>query len=266
MKQVPVPLQETLHFRAGDSIIGQSFGATVGLPPGDSMWTDLPEIRPSAQTIAENRLVSINRSDPAHASFDLVRTKVLQSLRQNSWTSIAVTSPTPACGKSLVSLNLAFSLSHQKDCRTIIIDLNLKKPSIAGLLGMPDPPSMEAFLTGASGAHETLRRYDENLLIGANKYPVRYSSELLQSLETARVLKAMQDKMKPDVIIYDLPPMLSSDDVTAFLPCVDCAILVVGAEQSTFEEVDACERELAERTNVLGVVLNKCRYSPDYRN
>ena len=69
----------------------------------------------------------------------------------------------------------------------------------------------------------------------------------------------MRQSLAPDIILYDMPSMLSSDDVVAFLPNVDCAILVVAAEKTTFEELDACERELSERTNLLGVVMNNCR-------
>ena len=64
-----------------------------------------------------------------------------------------------------------------------------------------------------------------------------------------------------DVIVYDLPPMLQSDDAMAFLPQLDCVLLVAGAEKSRLDEVDKCEQELSEQTNVLGVVLNKCRYT-----
>ena len=58
-----------------------------------------------------------------------------------------------------------------------------------------------------------------------------------------------------------MPPMLMSDDAMAFLPHVDCVLLVAAAEKSRLDEVDKCEQELAEQTNVLGVVLNKCRYT-----
>lgn len=78
-----------------------------------------------------------------------------------------------------------------------------------------------------------------------------------------RVIEEMRQRMSPHVILFDMPPMLSNDDVLAFLPHVDCAILVAAAEQSTLDEVDVCEQELSERTNVLGVVLNKCRFSPE---
>ena len=53
------------------------------------------------------------------------------------------------------------------------------------------------------------------------------------------------------------------DDVLAFLPNVDCALLVLAAEESPVAEADICEYELAQRTNVLGTVLNKCRYAQE---
>lgn len=253
-----VPLQGALELRATDRLVEPATDARTRLAR-ENVWMSLQELRPSSRAIADNRIVTLHRSDPAHAAFDMIRTKILQSLRQNGWTSIAITSPTPHCGKSLIALNLAFSLAHQKDCRTVLVDLDLKEPGIDRLIDMRDPPSMEAFLKGDADLGETFRRYEKNLAIGANRRPVKYSSELLQSLETARVLKDMKQTMNPDVVLFDMTSMLSCDDVTAFLPNVDCAILVAAAEQSTFEEVDACERELSERTNVLGVILNKYR-------
>lgn len=226
-------------------------------------WGNLVPLDPAPDTIFRNRIVTIDRSDPAHAPFDMMRTRVLQSLRQNNWTSIAITSPTASCGKSLVALNLAFSLAHQHDCRTLLVDLNLKQPKIAEMLDLDGDSSMEDFLKGDALIHDIFLRYGDNLAVGINHQPVQFSAELLQSLEAAKVLQDLRTRMGPDVILYDLPPMLSSDDVTAFLPNVDCAILVAAAEQSTFSEVDSCERYLSERTNMLGVVLNKCRYCTD---
>lgn len=227
-------------------------------------WGNLPTLDPTPDTIIRNRIVTMDRSDPAHAPFDMMRTRVLQNLRQNNWTSIAITSPTASCGKSLVALNLAFSLAHQQDCRTLLVDLNLKQPRIGEMLGVKAAASMEDFLKGDAAVHDIFLRYGDNLAVGINHQSVEFSAELLQSAEATAVLEDLQQRMGPDVILFDMPPMLSSDDVTAFLPNVDCAILVVAAEHSTFEEVDNCERYLSERTNMLGVVLNKCRYCADY--
>jgi Mrp family chromosome partitioning ATPase len=263
MKRVPVSLQDALQFPTTDMVMPKPVDAGVRLTR-DHVWMELPQLRLRPEAIAKSGIVTISRSDPAHIVFDMLRTRVLQTMRRNGWTSIAITSPTPGCGASLVAANLAFSLAHQKDCRTLLIDLNLKHPGIDKLVGMTDPPSMEMFLEGNCDLTGIFRRYDENLAIAANNWPVKFSAELLQSHRATKVLQDMQQTMNPEVILYDLPPMLSCDDVTAFLPNVDCAILVVAAEQSTFDEVDACERELAEKTNLLGVVLNKCQYGPGY--
>lgn len=76
-------------------------------------------------------------------------------------------------------------------------------------------------------------------------------------------MAALKVAFQPDLILYDLPPMLQSDDVMAFLPHLDCVLLVAAAEKSRLDEVDKCERDLSEQTQVLGVVLNKCRYGAE---
>ena len=61
-------------------------------------------------------------------------------------------------------------------------------------------------------------------------------------------------------MLFDMPPFQVSDDVMAFADKVDCVMIIAAAERTKMSELDACERELAGVTNVLGVVLNKCRY------
>ncbi|TWG96736.1 Mrp family chromosome partitioning ATPase [Mesorhizobium sp. J18] len=230
---------------------------------GDALWSRLPGRRADPVLAGRKRVVTVGRSDPSHTAFDILRTKVLQALRQNKWTSIAITSPTPGCGKTIVGLNLAFSLEHQKDCRTVLVDLDLRRPQVAKTLNMSGPRPLESFLRGEKRIERAFERYGDNLAIAANDRPVRFAAELLQSPETVGILKDMARRLRPDVVIFDLPPMLANDDVMAFVPNVDCAILVVAAEATTMNEADLCERELSQKTNVLGIVLNKCRYMPD---
>jgi Mrp family chromosome partitioning ATPase len=263
MEQISASLQETLRFQSADRLAEQAIQACTRLGR-EITWDNLLPLEPDPEKLFANNIVTIDRSDPAHAPFDMMRTRVLQMMRQNSWTSVAITSPTASCGTSLVALNLAFSLAHQQDCRTLLVDFSLKQPDIGNMLGVKAPASMEEFLKGNVPIHDIFLRYGDNLAIAPNHQPVEFSAELLQSLETANVLQELQQRMGPDIILFDMPPMLSSDDVTAFLPSVDCAILVAAAEYSTADEIDRCERYLSERTNMLGVVLNKCRYCPDY--
>lgn len=259
MEQIPAPLHEAMRLRSTDRLAEQTVQSCARFER-EMTWDSLPALTVNPKLAECNRIVTVNRSDRAHSAFDMLRTRLLQCLRQNGWTSVAITSPRPSCGKSLIALNLAFSLANQKDCRTVLMDLDLKQPGIGQLLGLKNPSSMEDFLNGSCELHDVLQRYGDNLAIGTNSRPVKYSAELLQSLNTAKALRDMRKRMSPDVILFDLPSMLSNDDVTAFLPNVDCAILVAAAEQSTLDEVDVCERELSERSNVAGIVLNRCRY------
>src|SRR5204862_2569229 len=101
------------------------------------------------------------------------------------------------------------------------MDLDLRRPQIAKLLGLKSSPPIEVFLKGHGDIEGHLLRYGDNVAIAAHARSVRNSSELLQSQSTAVALKDLKRKLDPHVIIFDLPPMLSSDDVMAFLPNVD---------------------------------------------
>ncbi|RVE84313.1 CpsD/CapB family tyrosine-protein kinase [Sinorhizobium meliloti] len=259
MEHSKAPRQDLLE---SESLLEQTILTCSG-GGSEIIWERLPLLQTDPRHIVRSRIVTTTRPSPARAAFDMIRTKLLQEFTQNNWTTAAITSPTASCGKTVVALNLAFSLANQKECRTVLVDLDLKRPQIANTLGIEAPQSIERFLQGEIEIGDVFLRHGNNLAIGANRQSVSFSAELLQSRETVRVLEEMRQRMSPHVILFDMPPMLSNDDVLAFLPNVDCAILVAAAEQSTLDEVDVCEQELSERTNVLGVVLNKCRFSSE---
>ena len=224
------------------------------------VWAELAAFEPDARLMARNHIVTIEDIDPAHSHFDILRTKVLRAMRRGGWTSLGITSPTSGCGKTTLALNLAFSMAHQPDLRTVLVELDLRRPSMARMLGLKAPQSMASVLGGTRGIAESFVRYGDSLAIGTNAQSVRNSAELLMDARTGEAIAAIKRAFLPDILVYDLPPMLQSDDVMAFLPQLDCVLLVAGAEKSRLDEVDKCEKDLAEATNVLGVALNLCRY------
>ncbi|MFQ8431896.1 CpsD/CapB family tyrosine-protein kinase [Amaricoccus sp. W119] len=232
----------------------------VTAPGAGQAWGEIASFEPDPRLMAKNRVVTFADADPAHVTFDMMRTKLLRAFRQNGWTSIGITSPTEDCGKTTTSLNIAFSLSHQPEVRTVLVDLDLRRPAVAKHLGLPTPQSMASVMRGTRPIPENFVRYGDNLAIGTNASGMRDSSELLLNPATAQGVASIKHAFAPDVILYDMPPMLQSDDVMAFLPHLDCVLLVAASERSRLDEVDKCEQELAEQTQVLGVVLNKCRY------
>lgn len=226
-------------------------------------WAALPAIQPAPKLMQRNRIVTFEGGSAA-APFDMMRTKVLQQMRLNNWRRLAITSPGSSCGKTTLSLNLAFSLGRQSDERCALIEMDMRRPSMARTLGIADRKlQFSKVLTGAGPLEENLVRYGDTLAFGPCNEVVRNPSELLQAETTAAALSALDQHLGLTLALFDMPPMLACDDMLAFADNVDCVLLVAAAESSTIEQIDKCERELSEQTNVLGVVLNKCRYTED---
>lgn len=196
---------------------------------------------------------------------DMMRTRVLQQMRDNGWRRLAITSPTAACGKSTIALNLALSLQRQPDLRTVLMELDLRRPALIKMAGITQDMRFAGVLEGSDAFNKNAVRYKDNLIISANQRPHKDAAELLSAKTMPRALAAIEEIYAPDVMLFDTPPMLVTDDMMAFARHMDCVLLVAGAESTTTKEVDMCERDLASQTNVMGVVLNKCRYmGPEY--
>jgi Mrp family chromosome partitioning ATPase len=222
-------------------------------------WSALPSFSPDPDRLREHHVVTPAGGSES-APFDGMRTRALQQMRANDWHKLAITSPGPDCGKSTVSLNLAFSLARKADLRVILLELDLRRPSLARTLGLRPDASLAEVLKGKAPFEAAARRYGDNLAIAVNLAPVRNPAELLSGPAVAGVLQAVAERYAPDVILFDMPPLLVNDDTIAFLPQVDCALLVAAAEITSVKEIDRCERDIAAQTNVMGIVLNKCRY------
>ncbi len=194
---------------------------------------------------------------------DDLRTQLLRSMQTEVWNRIAITSPTSGCGASFTALNLALSISRIPDFRTILMDLNQRNPSIAPALRLKGHSDMQSFLRGDVPAHEHLLKYSDTLALGLNTERSRNPSEILHARSTGQVLERMIDDMHPDIVLYDMPAMLDHDDVSAFLPQVDGVLLVADATQTLGSQIEECERRLAGKTPLLGVILNRAKRASD---
>ncbi|MFV0493397.1 MAG: CpsD/CapB family tyrosine-protein kinase [Pseudorhodobacter sp.] len=222
-------------------------------------WAALQRIEPDPAHLQKQRVITAKGGHES-AAFDALRTKTLQVMRANNWRRLAITSPTPRCGKSTTILNLAFSLARQSELRTIVTDLDLRSPSLSRLLGTPPGRSFVDLYEERAAFEDQGMRYHDNLAFSLSSGPVRNPAELLSGEGIEGTLVDIERRYEPDLMLFDTPPILACDDMMAFAGHVDCVLLVAAAEQTTIKEIDNCERELARQTNVMGVVLNKCRY------
>lgn len=224
-------------------------------------WADMPTLKIRPRLLERYRITSYE-SGPGAAEIDKLRTRLLQQMRANGWRRVAITSPGPNCGKSVLAMNLGFSLARQSDQRTLVAEIDLRRPSIARALGISGRETFARVLEGVARVEDCAVRAGPHLAFLTNTGPTRHSAELLQSARTRDVLETIDARYAPTVFLFDLPPMTAGDDAIAFADRVDCVLIVAGAGTTTAAEIDVCERDLASQTNVLGVVLNKCRYMP----
>jgi capsular exopolysaccharide synthesis family protein len=226
------------------------------------VWADLPEVTIPSERARTHRISTLTGGMGA-APYDLLRSRAIRQMKEREWTRLAVTSPDPGCGKTTISINLALSLSRQKDLRVMLLDIDLRRPGINKVLGAAGRRSAWEVLDGKAGVEDAAVRIGDNLLILGNASSCPNPSELLQSDRTKHAIDQIETEWKPDIMLFDMSPMLASDDNVGFLGNVDCALLVAAAEHTRMGNIDLCEKELAGLTNVLGVVLNKCRYEDD---
>lgn len=228
-------------------------------PPRPGVWENLTPIDTSVRKLRDNRLLTFKGGSEA-VPFDLLRTRVLHQARKNGWRRIGIVSPTAGCGKTTAAANLAFAFSRQPELRIVMLDLDLRRPQLMQMLGQKVDTSIEDVLRGKIDFADHARVIGSNVAMGFSAGPASNPSELLQSDEAAAMLDRIEADFAPDLSLYDLSPMMATDDNFGFLNRVDCVLVMVAAEQTTMDQIEVTLRQLGDLTRVLGIVLNKCRH------
>ena len=109
--------------------------------------------------LQSQRIVAFDGKDARSRSFDMLRTEVLQSMDLNGWKTLAVTSPTPSCGKTLTAVNLALSMARQPERQVFLVDLDLRKPNVASSLGLKCREGVVGVIEGRTELDGAIIRY-----------------------------------------------------------------------------------------------------------
>ncbi len=250
---------------------GSSLKAGTGAAPRplpavadlDAAWAALPVLSVDPRHLRRNLVVTAHRTDPAHGAFDVLRTRVLGEMERRGWRRLGITSPTKGCGKTFTAVNLAVTLSRLANRRTLLLDLDLRRPAVGRLLGAARPGPIGEFLRGHVPPAEALARVGPNplevgrLALGLNGRPEPFAAELLGDARAAAALAAAEAWLGPDLTIFDLPPTLAQDDVLVLRPHYDALLLVAGGGHTTSRELKEAARRLGPEVPILGIVLNK---------
>lgn len=207
--------------------------------------------------LRRNRVIAGYEPSPFVDAYKVLRTKVLQRMRERGWNSLGVTGPGPGAGSTLTAINLAISVAAEVDQTVLLVDANLRTPSIHRYFGFEPELGLNDYLLDGIGLEQMLVHPNgiERLVILPGTRPLPESSEMLSSPQMIRLVGEMKSRYPSRVVVFDLPHCATADTL-AFLPHVDAAVLVLEEGRTTQEEVQHAVAHF-QATSLLGTVLNK---------
>lgn len=249
--------QETNEKTSDEITTEKSLIADPKAVPSEINYTKTRQIELKDDVLRNNRVIAGFNFDQRAEPYRQLRTQVLQKLRANNWKTLAITSPNGNAGKTLTAINLAISLSKEVNQTVMLVDLDLRDPSVLSTLEIEVDYGLVDHLKGDVSVGDILVNPGlERLVILPGKADINYSSELLSSPEMKNLLTDLTSRYESRIIIFDMPGLLVGDDTLAFAPYVDAALLVVEEGVTTPDDVQR-SLQMLEGTNLLGTILNK---------
>jgi capsular exopolysaccharide synthesis family protein len=192
-----------------------------------------------------------------------LRTRLAHAENAHAMRAVLVTSPQKGEGKSITAANLALTMAQELQRRVVIVEADLRKPSLQHLFGLPAGPGLAEFLVGAAELKDVMKFLpDHNLtVITAGTAPTN-PAELLGSTAMRRLLDQLRSRF--DRVILDTPPVLPLADVAVLAPMVDGALLVVRAGVTPKPAIENALRGF-DSSRLIGIVLNESGQEDDYR-
>ena len=204
----------------------------------------------------QKMLLSENSSFSVQESFKTLRTNVTFSLPGQRNRCIGVVSANRGEGKSTVSVNLAISLA-QIDKKVVIVDCDMRIPTVAAKLGMENRPGLSDFLADEDGNSQlpVVTNSDFGIdVIPAGTIPPD-PTKLIESPQMSELIQAL--KVVYDYVIVDFPPVTVVSDAAMLSSVIDGYLIVTMHDKTGTSQMDETIRQLNfANANILGFVYN----------
>jgi exopolysaccharide/PEP-CTERM locus tyrosine autokinase len=212
-------------------------------------------------TVLDNKLVSFFQPGSIVAEqFRKLRTYLFRPSLQNPPKTILVTSAFSGEGKSLIAINLAISIAIELNSHALLVDCDLRNPTLSRWFGMNESKGLSDYLLGQTELPELLvkTQIDKlNLLCGGSSQdnPV----ELIGSKKMEALIEELKSRYSDRYIILDSSPVLATTEPNVLDKMVDGILLVVRAGETPRESVQQAVKML-QTEKIIGVVLNDMEF------
>ena len=257
MERIQKALEKAKEQRLNTEITSNQKASKPAVAVEEISFEQTKKIEVSNEIFRKNRIVAGIANDPAGDIFKVLRTKILQKMRDHNWNVLAVTSPRPGNGKTLTATNLAISIAKDANYSVLLADLDFRRPKIHQVFGFEPEYGLIDHFHKDKPLNELLIHpgLDSLVVLPAGK-PVRHSSELLSAPKMLELSKELKERYPNRIIVIDLPPILQTDDALAYMPNVDACVLVVAEGETSPEDIKN-SLKLIDEKKYLGSILNK---------
>ena len=170
--------------------------------------------------------------------------------------TILVTSAVPQEGKSFTTANLGISLAQGMDQHALLVDCDLRRPSLARLFGIPENAGLVDFLSDHVALSELIGKTEvQKLSVLASGKPPVNPAELLSSTRMRALILELSCRYYDRIIIFDSPPLLVAAETTVLAALVDGVILVVRQGVSSKAEIQKVIDKIGKE-RIIGIVFN----------
>jgi protein-tyrosine kinase len=253
MKQPSAPRQAPVQMARSGLQDPAGFAET----PGEIHYTVTRRVPVNMDRLLRRRLIVAGSDENLGEAYKLLRTRILHGTAAAGRNTLMITGPLPHEGKTLTTLNLAIAISRKIGQTVLLVDGDLRNPSMHRYLDLPPGPGLVDYLTSGFPIPKSLVHPEglANLVVLPAGQPNPQSVELLTCPRMVDLVRELKHFYPDRYVLFDLPPLLYADPL-AFAPLVDGIILVVAAGSTPREEITRA-LEMLKEFPVLGCVLNK---------
>jgi len=208
--------------------------------------------------LEKNKIIAATKSKEAYEYYRFLKTQILHRMEKNGWNCLLITSALPGEGKTLTAINLSITLAREITKTVLLMEADLRNPSIAELLQISVQKGLANYLIEKDcPLSECLINpgFERLVILPAGKI-IQDTTEIMGSPKMQSLLQEVKNRYKDRYILIDSPPVLTFADALTLSPYVDAVLLVVEVYKTTIEQVKRV-LELLEEKPLLGIVLNK---------
>lgn len=227
---------------------------------GGSVFAQASTVPLDERRARNELLIAASGEDPRHDVFRMLRTQVLRRLQTLGGRRVAVVSARDNEGKTFVACNLAMSLARRGHGKVVLIDADLRQPSVYQRFGLKGKNDLSDVIEGHCDLGEALVSPGiENLYVLPQGHKAPHASELIGSAAMMQAMHQLHNDPEQPILVFDCSPLLQTDEPLSLLDFVDGYLIVV-QEGRTQRTQLAHVSEMIGQEKYLGTVMNNARF------